>query len=1154
MIRRHDIDLLRRAGLAALLLVLFAAVGCTPQKTPPQAAKGQLDLSAWNFVERGPVRLFGEWAFHWQQLLEPKDLSAVKHKSAQNLLHVPGLWQEQTIQGVPLTAMGYGTYHLRIQLPSASTTPLSLFVSGALSVCKIWINDAPVAASGIPWKEKALEKPEHHFILTDFEPHGDIVDIIIQVSNYHNTQGGFKGDICLGTEGQIHRMLNIRWISGAFMAGALLCMSLYHFVLFSMRRTARYNLYFGLFCLLWCITTIFSPVCGFLIDMLCPSFPWIWYIDLSILPYGLTIPLMLLFYHSLFPKKYGDTVDIFYFVLGTLFIVYVLIPPAKAYDPVLFAYFILTRTAFLYLFYGFILDILHKEDSVLLLAPGYLALGYAEFDNILFKRNIVSSADFGPYGVFLFILAYSFFISARFARAFSSVEKLSTELEVTNNHLMRLGRLKDAFLANTTHELKTPLAGMVGIAETLLAGAGGKLENAAKEHLRVLAHSGKRLSNLVNDVLDLSRLKHQDVTLRKGLVNLQGTVQRVLAVSEQLAAAKKLTLQCEIPPDFPNLWADQDRLEQILFNLVGNSLKFTGTGGIVIAAAIRGERAEIAVTDTGIGISQEDQERIFKAHEQLEAAQALAPGGTGLGLAITRQLVELHGGVIQVRSQPGHGSTFTFTLPLHDACNAKQAELSPCSPEPPLRAEDAAQGFHLEAPLALPAPVQSDRGVPGGQYRVLVVDDEPVNRHVIASCLQLADITFRTAGDGKSALRMLEDGDRPDMLLLDVMMPVLSGYAVCRELRKKHPASALPVIMLTVKSRTEDIVEGFAAGANDYLTKPFSRDELVARVRTQLKLKEAYHVLEENLALRTELDLRQKTEQSLRLTQLRLSRMLDSLDDAILAVNQSREINFCNRAFAELAGYSVDNLLGHPLALLLQEPQSLEVQALMDAVSEAATSNSQPCLFERIQLALCDGKSIPMDFYTTGIELEDEPLLLLIVRPPGAQDGPRTALASAAMLRELGNNRQRILNLEATMLSLESGNLTGQQVVLDDLKALDTLLEHLGSLLTTQEQGVDRRLLAVRVMHLAVACWEAGTTTSKVELAEQSRIWTVYQEKDGYCRTQTLDKYLSEKTLPARPRWRDIHATAEFVLAHCNQDTPLYEALQDTFADLKRFA
>ncbi|MHC1711610.1 MAG: response regulator [Solidesulfovibrio sp.] len=1152
MSRGYSIRLQHCTGLAALLMVLFVAVGCAPQKTPPQAAKGQLDLSSWNFVKQGPVRLFGEWEFHWQQLLTPEEFRAVADGSPRDVLQVPGLWQGQTVRDVTLPAMGYATYRLRVLLPPGSATPLSLFASGALSVCKIWINNALVTADGIPGKDIASEKPAHHFVVTNFHPHEDVVDIIIQVSNHHNIQGGIKGDICLGTEEQVHRMLSIRWISGAFMAGALLCMSLYHFALFSMRRSARYNLYFGQFCLLWCVMTVFSPVCGFLIDMLWPSLPWAWYIDLSILPYGLTIPLMLLFYHSLFPKKYGAVVNIFFFALGALYIGYVLVPPAKAYSPALFTYFLLTRVAFLTLFYGFIQDILHKENGVLLLAPGYLALGYAEFDDILFKLNIVSSADFGPYGVFLFILAYSFFISARFARAFSSVEKLSTELEVSNERLLRLGKLKDVFLANTTHELKTPLAGMVGIAEALLAGAGGKLESAAKEHLRVLAHSGKRLSNLVNDVLSLSRLKHQDVTLRKGMVSLQATAKRVLAASGPLAAVRNLGLQCEIAPDFPTVWADQDRLEQILFNLVGNSLKFTENGGIVISAAMRGALAEIAVTDTGIGISQEDQERIFKAHEQLEAAQTLAPGGAGLGLAITRQLVELHGGTITVRSQPGHGSTFAFTLPLYDPRNATQAALSPCAPEPRLRTDVSDHAFHLEEPFTLKE--HEGDGVPGGHYQVLVVDDEPVNRHVIASCLQLAAITFRTASDGKNALRMLKDGDKPDMLLLDVMMPGLSGYEVCRALRTQHPASALPVVMLTVANRVEDIVEGFAAGANDYLTKPFSRDELVARIRTQLKLKEAYHILEENLALRTELDLRKKTEQSLRLTQLRLSGMLDSLNDAILAVNQSREIGFCNRAFAELAGYPVNSLLGHPLSMLLTEAQDPDVKALMDAVSEPAAPSSQACLFERMRLTRSDGKSLPMDFFTTGIELEDEPLLLLIVRPPGAMDSRRTAQASAAMLRELGNNRQRILNLEATMLSLESGNLTGQQTVLEDLKALDTLLEHLGSLLTIHEQGGDRRPQAVRVMNLAVACWAACTNTTKVELAEQSRIWTVYQEKDGYCRTQTLDKYLSEKTLPARPRWRDIHATAEFVLAHCNHDLPLYKTLHDAFADLKALA
>ena len=154
---------------------------------------------------------------------------------------------------------------------------------------------------------------------------------------------------------------------------------------------------------------------------------------------------------------------------------------------------------------------------MLLLAPAYLALFFSEFDDMLFDLNLLNSADFGPYGVLLFILTYSFFLSSRFTRAFSDLDSLSLELEANCVRLEQLNKLKNEFLANTTHELKTPLAGMVGAAEGLLADVGVRLPEDARDDLRMLVHSGKRLSNLVNDVLDLSRLEHHDIPLHPSL-------------------------------------------------------------------------------------------------------------------------------------------------------------------------------------------------------------------------------------------------------------------------------------------------------------------------------------------------------------------------------------------------------------------------------------------------------------------------------------------------------------------------------------------------------------------------------------------------------------------------------------------------------------
>jgi len=1135
------------AVAATLFIFLLTARGWAVDRTVSQDERGILDLSGWDFAEQGPAFLSGQWEFRWQRLPDPQEMARSASIRPVDYFNVPAIWEGKTALGKDLSPKGFATYGLRVVLPENPPSPMALLVSGALSTCRVWINGELQAATGMPGHSRETEIPGRHFAVARFIPAGKALEVVVQVSNFHNVQGGLSRSIQLGPDGLIDHLLLIQWVSGAFIAGALACMSLYHFTFFLLRRKALPNLYIGLFCLLWCVATAFNPASGFLMDAVGAGIPWGWYINLSILPYGLTIPLLLIFYHSLFPKRSGPWVNGFFLFLGLAFMVYILATPGNAYDPVAFLYFMVTRLAFLYIFAMFALDVIRGEKGVLLLAPGYLGLAYAEFDEMLFDMNIVGSPDLAPYGVFLFILAYSFFLSSRFAQAYSKVERLSAALESSNVRLMRLNELKDDFLANTAHELKTPLSGMVGIAESLMAGAGGRLSDTVRDHLSIVIHSGKRLAGLVNDVLDFSRLQHHDIALRKRPVDLGAAVRSVLDLSRGLAEKRGLTLKNDIPKGFPQVDADGDRLEQVLFNLVVNGLKFTEQGGVTVSASIQNGLAEVLVTDTGEGVSPEDQERIFTAYEQVEKEPSRFSGGTGLGLAISRRLVELHGGSIRVDSRLGEGACFRFTLPLAETRSELREPHADENREP-------TKSWDMEKRTLLPLParfcgLESDRG--DGRAQVLVVDDEPVNLHVVTSCLQLAGITFQTAENGPRTLELLDQGAVPDLILLDVMMPDTNGYEVCREIRRTRSASELPVIMLTVRNRLEDVVQGFASGANDYLTKPFSREELLARVETQLKLKKTYEVLAENVRLKTELDRRRKTEQRLRLMQHRLSRMLDSLDDAMVAVNQSMEICFSNRAFMDLTGYNADNLLGRPFSMIVEEAESDRSKSLLESLSDSPEDTEQTRAFENVMLARAGKHGVGTTLFITSIELDEELLRLVIVRKAEAPDGRQAAFLSAAMLTELNNNRQRILHLEETLLSLESTPEENRRDVLDDLKALDGLLQRMGDRLFRRDAAETKREMAVRVMNLALECWYASTETSKAELAEQSRIWNVYLEKDGYCRTQTLDKYLSLETLPSRPRWRDILATAEFVLANTDPDLPSCHDLVWSLSRLK---
>ncbi|MBF0352864.1 MAG: response regulator [SAR324 cluster bacterium] len=402
--------------------------------------------------------------------------------------------------------------------------------------------------------------------------------------------------------------------------------------------------------------------------------------------------------------------------------------------------------------------------------------------------------------------------------------------------LKQANAMKDEFLANTSHELRTPLNGIIGIADSLLEGTAGRISEQVRENLEMIVTSGKRLSNLINDILDFSKMRHHDLELKLQPVDLFSMLTMIQMLMKPLMRNKSVLILNQIPPDFPFLMADENRLQQILLNLLGNALKFTHQGEITLHAEQRDGRARISITDTGIGIASEKLEVIFHSFEQADGSVSREYGGTGLGLAITRKLVELHGGTIEVSSTLGIGTTFTFDLEISDMRESQESaktrdallELSRIrnSFDTDTQAQSRENsGYSVTRSISPKNAVGS----------IMIVDDEPVNLQVLNNYLSASNYHVIQANDGIHALELMEK-ERPDLILLDLMMPRMSGYEVCQKLRQDYSATELPVIMLTAKSQINDLLQGLKDGANDYLIKPFNREELLARISTHLSL------------------------------------------------------------------------------------------------------------------------------------------------------------------------------------------------------------------------------------------------------------------------------------------------------------------------------
>ncbi|MEG3922885.1 ATP-binding protein [Microcoleus sp. T3_A4] len=432
-------------------------------------------------------------------------------------------------------------------------------------------------------------------------------------------------------------------------------------------------------------------------------------------------------------------------------------------------------------------------------------------------------------------------LAAAFNSMAAQLQASFTALETKNIELQRLDKLKDEFLANTSHELRTPLNGIIGIAESLIDGATGQLPDLTNFNLALITSSGKRLSSLINDLLDFSQLKHKKLELQIKSIGLREIVSVIITLSQPLVGKKNLQLINSVAPELPPIAADENRLQQILYNLIGNAIKFTESGRVEISAELVTGKAQsplnfqlaITVSDTGIGIPEDKLERIFESFEQADGSTAREYGGTGLGLTVAQQLVELHGGKIWVCSTVGVGSQFIFTLPVSESqpdVSSLQPLLSENSPIF-ITPELGRKSSLINSPISDNSDLLETEKI-----KVLVVDDEPINIQVIINSLSIENYEITQASNGLEAVNLIESGFKPDLILLDVMMPQMTGYEVCREVRKKYSPLEMPILMLTAKNLTTDLVEAFNLEANDYVTKPFIKKELLARINTQIRL------------------------------------------------------------------------------------------------------------------------------------------------------------------------------------------------------------------------------------------------------------------------------------------------------------------------------
>ncbi|MCL9773412.1 response regulator [Vibrio methylphosphonaticus] len=666
------------------------------------------------------------------------------------------------------------------------------------------------------------------------------------------------------------------------------------------------------------------------------------------------------------------------------------------------------------------------------------------------------------------------------------IKKQNEELQLAN-------KLKDEFLATTSHELRTPLHGMIGIAEAMISGANGPIGANHRYQLDIIVNSGQRLASLVDDLLDYHKMRYGSLAIERSAVSLTSATQLVLDLSQHLLGNKKIRIINQVLEPIPYVSADPQRLEQVLYNLVGNAIKYTNEGKIVLSATAMDDHIRVQVVDTGHGIPAQQLEHIFEPLVQAGHDSGHYRQGAGLGLSISRQLIELMGGSLYVSSQPHVGTTFSFTLPL-----ASQKEVEAMSYVP--------QSNHYQVTEQNELAIDDEETLPDNPDgpRILIADDEPVNLRILESFLRLEGYQVTLAKDGLEAMATIEK-DKPDLLLLDIMMPGMSGFEVCETLREQYDHAALPIIMLTALNQSEDRVRGFEVGANDYLSKPFNKQELAARIAAHLQASKAEVRRTENQSLKYELKQRALVEASLLETQGRLIEQLDTAPEAILCVRNDLKIQFANQAAA---------------ALFKRNVEQLKRSSLDDIIA--------PKFINLSQEHYCGDIDIFIDDVRQRINAD------ILTLPEGS------GLRSVYIFEQGKNtNVSRVKNLETAIDALSSYAIEGDKAKLQELKELGGEFTRLADKASDEQKSRPElmREILVEAMTNSLTYWEDVTGQSKFVFAEQSGLWRVYLDRSTL-QTRTLDKYLRVETLPKTPRWRTVLSSMEYILEHCHKQGP----------------
>lgn len=795
----------------------------------PQASDGVLDLTGGR-LEQECVNLMGEWEFFWDKLLTKEDFQ--QGVSGGVPVSVPAVWNSYRLEGEPLPAFGYATYRLHVLVDEPE--PLAVYLESTSTAYRMFVDGTEIASNGTVGDAPASARPGYLPTTAFFTPQSREFDLIIQVSNFSYARGGLWYSIRLGTAEKMASTERLILYKDILTIGCLAVMALYYLVFFWLNREVKSALYFAILSLAQILRASYYghnllghlfPAIPFGLEMLIPYLTMFW------LPDGLYLLVMSLFRGS------GNEESHFFSRLGRLLTglaaaetVVVCLLPMQLYSALLPFFQIVVAFVLLsvLVLIGHALAQGRRDSKAVFITLWFIILlvlldMLSQWGLLIFPFSELSSLGFT-----VFIFLFSGLLASRFSSTYEQNRTLVARLEEAlekerelGRTLARYDRLKDDFLLKTSHELQAPLHSIMNLLEAAGKQPEAALPSSLRENLSYALITARRMNSLIRDISDFEALRLGSLKLSCDTIDMSAPLRGVAEIMSPLFREKGLALHLQVREGECIVLADESRLRQIFFTLLGNAMKYTQRGSVAVLARPEGDRVTVFVRDTGVGLQDNRKDTLFHYFESFktEDAYSATPDTSGIGLAIARSLALQMGGGLELGwSEPGRGTELVLTLPT----------------APGVRREAGAEetvAAHWEEPVPVSLPLD----VPTGA-KILVVDDEVTNIRSVESLLG-GLCSVLAAYSGAEALELLLREGEVDLVILDMMLPGLSGFEICHRIRERHTPFELPILLAAARPGPEEIEAGLAAGANDFVSKPFDARELRARAGSLLELR-----------------------------------------------------------------------------------------------------------------------------------------------------------------------------------------------------------------------------------------------------------------------------------------------------------------------------